>query len=681
MGEPVRPQSWSRGRWSGPRLHAQEWSAIGASAFLIRCLTYGVWDPPDRPFCKGRVLPAVPQTTIDLEFARKELSEGCVTGTYQEVTKAYAMAQVSKGSYVSSAFVDWSRGKGRFIINLKLQSTHWDKKSVAMESLSSFGACLKRGDHMISFDWKGGYRHFALHSKMWNWFLFHYDGRFYRCIALPFGWTRSPYWFCHILSPLTRYIRSALNCRVLTWIDDYLLVPGVGTVPSTSEDCEVLCTVLDPLFARLGMLRHPQKGVWGLGVTKIEHLGVIIDTENFRYFVTPEKLENLQNIASHLLQTSAKARRWVRESTLRTFAGKAVSQLVPLPLARFFTRGIYDDLKHTNARRGQYPEQKIRLSNAGRRDLQAWRTMLAGDGRLICGGEESWNLHTDAADVGFGGTLGRDMRPGSPGVVEVQSIWSPFLRLKSITHRELVAVRRSLENAFIRAQLHGYHGSLLLHVDNMAVFYIVNNMVSSNPALMSELRRLHSLLVEMKITIRASWIPSALNKHADRLSRTWKPFDLAATPSLMQSLAESLQLQTVRREWPLKDAPAARVKVLESQFAEYWGDGLSRLWNPPPSLIAMTLLKIEAEQAHGVIVVPHWTGATWYKLLQRVSLASRVINPGSAAVFESASANPAWALELAEVGHRRNARSGQPSPLMSLTLPGAVPAFDCLQLL
>lgn len=256
----------------------------------------------------------------------------------------------------------------------------WEKKAVVMHSFSSFGACMVQGDHMLSFDWKSGYRHFALHPRMWDWFLFQYDRKFYRCIALPFGWTRSPYWFCHLLSPLTRYLRSALLCRVLQWIDDYLLIPGVGTVASAPEDCLQLSMVLDRLFPRLGLLRHPDKGVWGQGTTRLEHVGVVIDTVQFRYFITPSKLQTLHERTMNLIRTASVSKRWVRESQVRSFTGTAISQLVFVPLARFFTRGLYDDLRVVQLRRGKYPEQIIRLTNAGRRDLQAWASMLAGDG-------------------------------------------------------------------------------------------------------------------------------------------------------------------------------------------------------------------------------------------------------------------------------------------------------------
>lgn len=155
ISAPPRP-SWAKARWADTRRQARQWRVIGASEFVVRLLTFGIWDPPTRPFLTGRILPAIPQTESDLAFGLSDLAEGCLHGVYQEVPRSYALHQMRSGCYVSSAFVDWNKDKGRFIINLKLQSTHWDKKSVLMESLSAFGSCLTQGDHMLSFDWKGG---------------------------------------------------------------------------------------------------------------------------------------------------------------------------------------------------------------------------------------------------------------------------------------------------------------------------------------------------------------------------------------------------------------------------------------------------------------------------------------------------------------------------------------------
>jgi hypothetical protein len=42
----------------------------------------------------------------------------------------------------------------------------------------------------------------SVRSQIRDWFLFRYDGRFYRCISLPFGWGRSSMWFTQLMVPM-----------------------------------------------------------------------------------------------------------------------------------------------------------------------------------------------------------------------------------------------------------------------------------------------------------------------------------------------------------------------------------------------------------------------------------------------------------------------------------------------
>lgn len=93
---------------------------------------------------------------------------------------------------VSSAFTVWQEGsgerKGRFVVNVSKQSKHWARGSVRMETIPHYAMDMEQGDHFLSFDIKSGYRAFRLAPKMRDWFIFRYAGRYFRCIALPFGW-------------------------------------------------------------------------------------------------------------------------------------------------------------------------------------------------------------------------------------------------------------------------------------------------------------------------------------------------------------------------------------------------------------------------------------------------------------------------------------------------------------
>lgn len=56
--------------------------------------------------------------------------------------------------------------------------------------------------------------------------------------------------------------------------------------------------------------------------------------------------------------------------------------------------------------------------------------------------------------------------------------------------------------------------------DNQAVVYVLNAMLSASRPMMLELRKLEVLLSAIGVKLEARWIPSAVNRFADALSRT-----------------------------------------------------------------------------------------------------------------------------------------------------------------
>lgn len=78
----------------------------------------------------------------------------------------------------------------------------------------------------------------------------------------------------------------------------------------------------------------------------------------------------------------------------------------------------------------------------------------------------------------------------------------------------------------------------LVHEDNQAVVQVLNAMVSASKAMMSEFRELNKLLVALGVQLDARWFPSAVNRLADSLCRTWKPIDVRASDRLLQSIQE-----------------------------------------------------------------------------------------------------------------------------------------------
>jgi hypothetical protein len=85
---------------------------------------------------------------------------------------------------------------------------------------------------------------------MRDWFLFRYEGCFYRCIALPFGWGRSPMWCTQLMVPMIRRLRQ--QYRVLAYMDDFLICLVKAGKVASMRDFRKATQVIDKLLSSLG---------------------------------------------------------------------------------------------------------------------------------------------------------------------------------------------------------------------------------------------------------------------------------------------------------------------------------------------------------------------------------------------------------------------------------------------
>ncbi|PXF49274.1 hypothetical protein BWQ96_00848 [Gracilariopsis chorda] len=258
-------------------------------------------------------------------------------------------------------------------------------------------------------------------------------------------------------------------------------------------------------------------------------------------------------------------------------------------------------------------------------------------------------MHSDAADVSYGGTLGTNMAHGSPGSWVAQGLWSAADCAKSITLRELRAVRLLLARSFAAYVSDRRIRRLLLHEDNQAGVYILNSMVSASPAMMAELRKLQKMLHALNVRLDARWIPSAVNRYADALSRTWDPGDVPVSQQLLASIQEHYHLDSPAiYHRPLNETRPARLKQIRDQLQTYCGDGKARLWNPPFDVLQITVRKIETESARGVPIAPFWPAQAWFARLRGLASAMHLLD-GNLDHLTRNRSNPGWRPVVAEV--------------------------------
>ena len=566
--------SHARPHYERVGIMAENWkSELGIDDFTVRILKEGIRDKPAYPVWGKGEMPIVPQTPEELDFGLGKVEEGLRLDVrnWEEISREEADRLKELGYMIASSFVHWEgfdeegNKKGRFVQNFSEITEWWDGKSVRMEKPAEFAAQIQEGERFISFDVKSGYHHFFLHASIRNYFLFHFRGRYFRCIALPFAWCRAAFWFVNLMKPFVGRVRR-WGYRVLEYIDDFLVAPSVGR-PATTDDCVEASDKIDALMRVLGIRRHPTKGVWNEGATRLEHLGFVWDSVRMMFTVTPKKQVKVHDHARSLLKEMARGRGWVSRDSLRSFAGVCTSLHLELPLALFYTRSLHDVLSdYSEARKPAARDGKrVRMSKNGKKDLKEWRKLGEG-GRMFVNEAPQWAVHTDAAELGWGGTGGPDQGPGAEGMRKISGVWSAEDRKQSITLRELRAVALGLGRGLGVDVKHQDVRKVRLFIDNQGAKFVIQKMSSKSPALISELRVLHKLITKLGISLAPEWLPSAANFFADRESRTWDPGDLQVRSSVRNAMLNSLAHVGVSKDgtWayrPMGVHPVAMRKV------------------------------------------------------------------------------------------------------------------------
>jgi hypothetical protein len=623
--------------WRNTQTSVPFWrDTLGASGYETRALRHGIYDPPihtSKKMTQFR-LPEIPVDKSHTTWLQQELTDCIRRKIYEPVSTKEAQHLHSQGYPISNAFIVETT-KNRLVINLKRQSKLFREWPVKMETIESFGLQLLEGDHLLSFDIEKGYHHFRLHPSMRNWFLFVINGKHYRCIALPFGWRLSPAWFIKLMRPFVRHIRDQLHYRCLPYMDDFCVAPTDGSRPATQQDALLARQLLGKLLARCGLRRKEGKGCW-TGSQQLDHLGFHIDTARLVFGIPEIRLLKLRDLAKHLMDEARRNRRLVDTQSLRRFCGSAISTSLAMPLARFYTRSLYDSLKSA--------KKRSRLTHQGIKDLQHWKNLLKDPShRLMQTPRPTMAMHSDAStEVGQGGTLGSNLQAGSQGQWEARGLWDPIYRTKHITHLELKAVTDNL-HAFTKQLQNQEVRNLLLWEDNQAVVHILNSMVSKSPALMTELRTLHKFITTLGITIQARYLPSAVNRFADRLSRLKTLDDWRINPTPLQSLLQQFK-PGIDRFADQTSSICARFNSLHlcpgteavNALSQPWGQDRN-FWNPPIRLLPLVVEKISQEAATGILITPCWPAQSWYARLKSLS--------HQATTYEAADLYlpPAWA--------------------------------------
>jgi Reverse transcriptase (RNA-dependent DNA polymerase) len=477
--------------------------------------------------------------------------------------------QARSAKYVSRVFVARDAdGAGRSVGDFSQLSDHYSAVLTMSDTLKCFSVSMRRHDKMLSMDLRSGYKHIRLHPAMRDYFvvpvnLMDDTVKYFRYLILPFGWSRSGYWFSRLVSRFWTTIKSRFGYRVLSYMDDYLICPSTGRA-STKMDHIRASARLEKLLFRYGLTRHPKKCVLGGASQVLQHLGFVIDSVRGSFGVPANKLDKVSSMAQALLRRVRCNACKVPEAELESFVGKAQSLRLVVPETAFRLRALYDvipprgpsmgssvhqywsrsfssrsrSLEFVSQLRSEalYRTRYARISYPAVSDLQFCRDLpkhLHHRPILPSHPRPTTTIHTDFSLSAFGATLGRaPLEAGSEGFYEMSSFWDTGCKqMAHITPLELSTIRLALQE-FVHLCALQPGEVIRMYTDSQVTMHVINSMVSRSSTLMAELRRPHNLFLEHNLTLE---MPSALNLFPDRWSRRRRAFDnLPSLPGMRE---------------------------------------------------------------------------------------------------------------------------------------------------
>ncbi|XP_035997645.1 uncharacterized protein LOC118564320 [Fundulus heteroclitus] len=401
-------------------------------------------------------------------------------------------------------------GKKRLILDLSAPHSGHHSSINSLIPLSHFSLHYASVDHAISLikltgqgawlakaDISDAFKIAPIHPSQWHLFGAKWKSLFYFAVRLTFGCRSSPCLFdkisealCWILLNVTK-----LPC-VLHLLDDFLLIDPPSTRPIES------LPKLKTLFTRLGVPLSEEKTIGP--ATKIEFLGIILDSVAMMASLPTDKLSRIREISQSYSTASAVSKR-----QLLSLLGHLNFAMRIIPQGRSFISRLLDLANSVSSLLDQ-----VSLDDGCRSDLSFWAKLLSEwNGKSffyndIVHSADMLQFFTDAApSVGFGGFFQErwfaDKWPSSfnnshsSALCEVYPIavacrlWGPLWKRKRIS-------------AFC---------------DNMAVVDAINKGRSSSQSLMPFIRSITWQAVTNNFIISARHIPGHSNSAADALSR------------------------------------------------------------------------------------------------------------------------------------------------------------------
>ena len=467
--------------------------------------------------------------------------------------------------FLSRIFVVPKEPSGsRLILNVSDLNKFIQVPSFKMSNHVTLSHSLQVPAWMASLDLKDAYLHVPIRQNLHKFLALTCWGKLFFFRALPFGLAPAPWLFSALIEAVLVHLRDR-GLNILGYIDDLVLW-------NQSKD-ELQVQVLEPvkLLKKLGLTINEKKS-HPSPTSSLVWVGVVWDSRRGTWFPQRKILEEIQEIATHLLQARRGSRRqWEKLCGLIAF----VSQI------------------NRRARHYSHPVTRLGLFNPDRnRDEVVEFHPLLVEGLLPWTGVDAWmfpdcfvppsrtaQIWSDASLMGWGVLTDQGQ--------SLRGRWSEEQSKWHINVLELLTILLALKKIQPRDTL------LVVWSDNQTAIRVIQKQGSHSPDLQRLAGQILEICEERRVRLLPRHIKGSLNVAADALSREevipgeWELSEESFRSLVSQhgpSLQADLFASPLNHKLPVFCCPFNYPGALQDALAQDWNQFSQVLIFPPPNL-------------------------------------------------------------------------------------------------
>lgn len=262
--------------------------------------------------------------------------------------------------------------KPRLCIDARFLNLWMMDTPFSLDKLVDVPRYVYKNSFMSKIDDKSGYDHILLTKESTQFFGFEWDGKWWVCNTLPFGWKNSPYVYQTMGLLATHFFRQkGIACSL--YIDDRLngelfASEGYWSRPVSQRDekfsfhsAEAALYVICRVLTQLGFFLGLSKCVL-IHVQRIIFLGMLVDSMLQAFRIPQEKKENFKSCRESILVHKSS----VPLKSIQKLMGKCISFSLASPGAKFYIREMANGIG-----RASY-QGEIKFTVALREEIEFW---------------------------------------------------------------------------------------------------------------------------------------------------------------------------------------------------------------------------------------------------------------------------------------------------------------------